>query len=339
VAVAADLTVTFFRKKPGHLLLPGRQLCGEVTVADIGIPASAVAEIAPQTHINGPGLWLAAYNWPRLDDHKYRRGHVLVSGGAVMTGAARLAARAAGRLGAGLVTLAAPMTAWQVYASSLTSVIVQPISQAADFTSLLADKRRNTVVIGPGAGQSPELRQRIIEVLAMRRSVVLDADALTAFQADPATLFQAIGGACVLTPHEGEFARLFDMTGDKLARAREAARASGAVIVLKGADTVIASPDGRACINENAPAYLAVGGSGDVLAGMIAGLLAQNMEPFAASAAAVWLHGEAGQAAGPGLIAEDLLEVMPGILRGLKALAGGAGQFAAASGRLYRQSP
>ncbi len=336
VAAAADLTVTFFRKKPGHLLLPGRQLCGETVVGEIGIPPDALAAIAPQTHENGPALWLAAYPWPRLDSHKYRRGHVVVAGGDTMTGAARLASRAALRLGAGLVTLAAPEAAWPVYAAALTSVIVRPIGGAVDFAALLADQRRNSVVLGPGGGTTPELREKALAALATGRAVVLDADAITVFGDAPATLFKAIAGPCVLTPHEGEFARVFEFRGDKLARARAAARRSGAVIVLKGADTVVAAPDARAAINANAPPELATGGTGDVLAGMIAGLLAQGMEPFAAAAAAVWLHGAAGEAAGPGLVAEDLIEVMPGVLRGLKALAREAELHAGVTERLYR---
>ena len=339
VAAAADLTVTFFRKKPGHLLLPGRQLCATTVVADIGIPASSLAEIAPTTHENGPALWLDRYPWPKLEDHKYRRGHALVVGGEAMTGAARLAARAAGRTGAGLVTLAAPHAAWSVYASALTSVIVRSIGGIEDFKALLEDARRNVILLGPGGGTTLALRETVLAALATRRSVVLDADALTVFADAPAALIGAIAGPTVLTPHEGEFARLFSLAGDKLARARAAAASSRAIIVLKGPDTVIAAPDGRAIVNANAPPELASGGTGDVLAGMITGLLAQGMDTFAAAAAAVWLHGEAGQAVGPGLIAEDLLAVLPGVLRGLKGLAAERGLLAAVPDRLYREPP
>lgn len=339
VAAAADLTVTFFRKKPGHLLLPGRRLCGATVVADIGIPAAALAEIAPTTHENGPALWLDRYPWPKLEDHKYRRGHALVAGGETMTGAARLAARAAGRTGAGLVTLAAPHAAWPVYASALTSVIVRSIGGIEDFKALLEDARRNVILLGPGGGTTLALRETVLAALATRRSVVLDADALTVFADTPAALIGAIAGPTVLTPHEGEFARLFSLPGDKLARARGAAASSRAVIVLKGPDTVIAAPDGRAIVNANAPPELASGGTGDVLAGMITGLLAQGMDTFAAAAAAVWLHGEAGQAVGPGLIAEDILAVLPGVLRGLKGLAAERGLLATVTDRLYREPP
>jgi hydroxyethylthiazole kinase-like uncharacterized protein yjeF len=317
-AAPAAVTVTFFRKKPGHLLLPGRALSGEIVLADIGIPAAVLGAIAPKTYENGPALWLDAYPWPRLDTHKYQRGHALIAGGAVMTGAARLAARAAQRIGAGLVTLAAPAAAWPVYAASLTGVIVRP----EDFAALLADVRRNTLLLGPGLGADEATRARVLAALATKRAVVLDADALTAFAAAPATLFAAIKGPAVMTPHEGEFARIFKLEGDKLARARAAAAESGAVVLLKGSDSVIAAPDGRAAINANAPPDLATGGSGDVLAGLVAGLLAQGLDPFRAAAAACWLHGDAAQDFGPGLIAEDLIDGLPGALRRLKGMMG-----------------
>jgi NAD(P)H-hydrate epimerase len=339
VAAAADLTVTFFRKKPGHLLMPGRELCGRTVVADIGIPAEALAEIAPAAHENAPALWLREFPWARPADHKYRRGHVLVLGGATMTGAARLAARAAGRMGAGLVTLAAPAAQWPVYAASLTSIIVQPFAGIAGYRKLLTDRRRNSLLLGPGAGVNPALRAMVLAALGTKRAAVLDADALTAFEKAPKALFKAIAGECVLTPHEGEFARLFPARGDKLARARAAARASKAVVVFKGPDTVIAAPDGRAAINANAPPELASGGTGDVLSGMIAGLLAQGMAPYAAASAAAWVHGEAGAALGPGLIADDLIAVLPGVLRGLKALAVETGCLARDTDRLYREAP
>lgn len=339
VAAAADLTVTFFRKKPGHLLFPGRRLCGPIVVADIGIPAAALDEIRPTTHENAPALWLDQYPWPGAEDHKYRRGHALVVGGEIMTGAARLASRAAGRVGAGLVTLAAPHAAWPVYASALTSVIVRPVGGLEDFRALLGDARRNAILLGPGGGTTLALREMVLAALGTRRSAVLDADALTVFADEPAALLGAIAGPTALTPHEGEFARLFRLDGDKLARARAAAASSRAVIVLKGPDTVIAAPDGRAVVNANAPPELASGGTGDVLAGMITGLLAQGMDPFAAASAAVWLHGEVGQAVGPGLVAEDLLGVLPGVLRGLKGLAAEQGLLATVTDRLYRETP
>jgi len=334
VAVAAACTVTFFRKKPGHLLFPGRGLCGEVVLADIGIPASVLDALRPQTHENGPALWMHAFPWPSLTGHKYNRGHALVAGGAVLTGAARLAAMAAARIGAGLVTVAAPRSAWAVYAQALASVMVQPVADevdddqatdggaaVADFTALLADERRNAIAIGPGAGVGASTRAKVLAALATGRAVVLDADAITAFAGSASRLFQGIAGPCVLTPHEGEFGRVFDAGGDKLARARRAARLSGAVVVLKGPDTVIAAPDGRAAINSNAPPDLATGGSGDVLTGMITGLLAQGMAPFDAAACGAWLHGEAARSHGPGLLAEDLPGLLPVVLRRLRGSA------------------
>ena len=322
MAPRAALTVTFFRRKPGHLLLPGRASCGETLVAPIGIPTAVLDQVAPKVAANHPDWWQAAFPWPGPDSHKYTRGHALVVGGAVMIGAARLAARAAMRLGAGLVTVAAPEAALPIYATALTGIIVQPVAEIEAFRGLLADKRRNAALIGPGAGLGPETRDKVLAILAAKKQAVLDADALTVFADDPPALFRAIRAAevpiPVLTPHEGEFTRLFDPAGSKLDRAREAARLSGAVILLKGNDTVVAAPDGRAAINERAPPELATAGSGDVLAGMVVGLLAQGTPAFDAAAAAVWLHADAARRVGPGLIAEDLLDVMPAALAALK---------------------
>lgn len=317
-ALRAVRTVTFFRKKPGHLLLPGRVLCGEVEVADIGIPESVLDEIAPGTRENLPGLWAARFPRRRLDSHKYQFGHALIQGGEVMTGAGRLAARAALRVGAGLVTLACGRDSLPIYAQSMPSLITAPVEDDADFTELLRDPRRNAVLIGPGNGVGPQTQARALAALGAGKAVVLDADALTSFQDRPSALFESIRGASVLTPHEGEFARLFPgLAGDKLTRAREAARQSGAVVLLKGADSVIAAPDGRAAINANAPPALATAGTGDVLAGLIVGLLAQGMNSFDAACAAAWLHGECAAAVGVGLIAEDLPDALPGVLRRL----------------------
>jgi NAD(P)H-hydrate epimerase len=316
-AVAAALTVTFFRKKPGHLLLPGRLLCGEVVVADIGTPASVLQQIIPDTFENDPGLWLADLPQPHDTGNKYTRGHALISGGYPTTGAARMAARAAARAGAGLTTIAVPEIALPIYAPALTSIMVSPIASPDDFNHLLTDRRFSALLIGPGAGVNDQTRTRTLAMLATGRPVVLDADALTVFQNDPHSLDRAIKGACVLTPHDGEFRRLFDPVGDKLTRSRAAARRSGAIIILKGSDTVITAPDGRAVININAPPTLATAGSGDVLSGIVLGLLAQGMEPFLAACAAVWLHGAAANEFGPGLIAEDLPELLPVIFRRL----------------------
>ena len=316
-AVASVLTVTFFRKKPGHLLLPGRLLCGEVVVADIGIPASVLEQIAPDTFENDPSVWIENLPRPQNGGNKYSRGHALISGGYPMTGAARMAARAAARAGAGLTTIAVSSLALPVYAAALTSIMVQPLAVPEDFECLLDDAHYKAFLIGPGAGTGEETRSRVLAMLETGRPTVLDADALTTFADDPTTLFQAITGPCVLTPHDGEFHRLFDPSGDKLTRTRIAAHRSGAIIILKGSDTVITAPDGRSVINSNAPPTLATAGAGDVLSGIVLGLLAQGMEPFLAASAAVWLHGAAATEFGPGLIAEDLPDLLPVVFRRL----------------------
>jgi hydroxyethylthiazole kinase-like uncharacterized protein yjeF len=320
-AAPADLTVTFFRKKPGHLLFPGRGLCGELVVADIGIPSSVLRPIAPKAWENDPDLWLDRFPWPRAESYKYMRGEVLVLGGATITGASRMTAMAASRAGAGMVTLAAPTKVWSLYAASLMNDIVLGFDGLADFTALLADVRRNVIAIGPGAGVGAATRQYVLAALATQRAVVLDADALTSFAEAPEDLFTAINGPCVLTPHAGEFMRLFHFRGDKLHLARCAAEQSQAVVVLKGPDTVIAAPDGRVMINANAPPQLATGGSGDVLTGFIAALLAQGMPAFEGAAAAVWLHGAAAAEFGLGLVAQDLPDALPRVLQQLRARA------------------
>jgi len=234
-----------------------------------------------------------------------------------MTGAARMAARAAARVGAGLTTIAVPEVALPIYATALASIMVRPLAAPDDFDRLLGDRRFSALLIGPGAGAGAETRTRALAMLGTGRPTLLDADAITVFQDDPSSLYRAIVGPCILTPHDGEFRRLFDPSGDKLTRTRAAARQSGAIIILKGSDTVIAAPDGRAVINANAPPTLATAGAGDVLSGIVLGLLAQGMEPFLAASAGVWLHGAAAAAFGPGLMAEDLPDLLPGVLRGL----------------------
>jgi hydroxyethylthiazole kinase-like uncharacterized protein yjeF len=326
-AVQARETVTFFRRKPGHLLLPGRLHCGRVRLVDIGIEASVLNEIRPQTFENIPQLWRGAFPLPRIDGHKYARGHaVVVSGDMAATGAARLAGRGALRAGAGLVTLASPRDALAVNATALTAVMVRGIDTVAEFAELMADRRLNAGVIGPGAGVGQRTRDFVLTALKAGCALVLDADALTSFADAPDHLFEAIKAASsqvVLTPHEGEFPRLFsDMSNknplrSKLERVRIAASRAGAVVLLKGPDTVVAAPDGRAAIASNAPPWLATAGSGDVLAGIIGGLLAQNVPAFEAAAIGVWMHGETGNEAGPGLIAEDLPEVLPAVFRRL----------------------
>jgi hydroxyethylthiazole kinase-like uncharacterized protein yjeF len=326
-APQAAVTVTFFRKKPGHLLLPGRLHCGEIVLAQIGIAERVLDQVPPDTAENDPVWWRDLLPRPDAASHKYSRGHALIAGGAVMTGAGRLAARAALRSGAGLVTVAAPAAAFAIYAASLTGIIVQPVEGLEEFRALLADPRRNAALIGPGAGVSAETRDKALSTLNAGKRCVLDADAMTVFADDPSVLFAAIGAPTVMTPpvmtpHEGEFARLFDPAGGKPERARRAARRSGAVILLKGADTVIAAPDGRVAINANAPPSLATAGSGDVLSGIVLGLLAQGMDAFAAAAAAAWMHGKAARRIGTGLIAEDLPDALSAVLRDLAAAIG-----------------
>jgi hydroxyethylthiazole kinase-like uncharacterized protein yjeF len=327
-AVRATETVTFFRRKPGHLLLPGRQHCGPVTVADIGIAAAVLETIRPSTFVNAPALWAERFPVPQPGGHKYRRGHaVVVSGDASHTGAARLAARGALRAGAGLVTLASPREALAVNAAASLAVMVRAVDGAEELSGFLSDPRLNAVALGPGGGVGPPMRAMALAALSGQRAVVLDADALTSFAEEPEALFAAIAARgpapTVLTPHEGEFARLFSRVmqaiepASKCDRALTAAKVSGATVLLKGSDTVVAGPDGRRSIAENAPPWLATAGSGDVLAGFVAGLLAQGMPAFEAASAATWLHGETGGEAGPGLIAEDLPEALRAVYRRL----------------------
>jgi hydroxyethylthiazole kinase-like uncharacterized protein yjeF len=324
-AVEADKTVTFFRRKPGHLLLPGRIHCGETSVADIGISADVLAAIAPRARANVPALWRDVLPVPTIAGHKYSRGHaVVVSGGIETTGAARLAARGALRAGAGLVTVATPRDALPVHAAALNAVMTRVADEPAGLAKLLADARKNAVVMGPGLGigeTTCDLMRVALAPSPATRALVLDADALTSFATHRETLFGLIAqapGAVVLTPHAGEFARLFGKPhASKLDAAREAAKRSGAIILFKGPDTIVAAPDGRASIADNAPPWLATAGSGDVLAGMIGGFLAQGMPAFEAASAAVWMHGDAAARFGIGLIAEDIAEQLPAVWRGL----------------------
>jgi hydroxyethylthiazole kinase-like uncharacterized protein yjeF len=314
-AVHAVATVTFCRRKPGHLLFPGRHHCGKVTVADIGIADATIKNLKPATFANEPELWKAKFPKPKRQGHKYDRGHaVVVSGPMHATGAARLAARAALRAGAGLVTVAAPKPSLPVLAAALLAVMVREATGAKGLANLLADHRMNVVVLGPGQGVGKPTRDTVVAAAKAKRMLVIDADAIASFAGAPDALAKAIkpAAAAVVTPHEGEFARLFGpkskvlQAESKIERARAAAKALGAVVLLKGPDTVVAAPDGRASLGTNAPPWLATAGSGDVLAGIVAALLAQGMPAFEAASASVWLHGEAGNVAGPGMIAEDL---------------------------------
>lgn len=319
-AFEAVASVTFMCRKPGHLLEPGRTMAGEVEVFDIGIPARLLARHAGHVRVNTPAVWQLALPAQTGTTHKYTRGHLAVfSGPANATGAARLSAMAGLRAGAGLVTLLSPAEALPVNAAHLTGVMLKPLDNGNDLAALLEDARLKTFVLGPGFGDADKARDYVSRLAGNGRRLVLDADGITAFRAAPDMLFSAFAKGeprLVLTPHDGEFARLFpDLAGDgmlsKIERAQKAAARSNAVVILKGADTVIAAPDGRALVNENAPPWLATAGSGDVLAGIVGAHLTQGMPVFEAAAGAVWRHGEAGRIAGEGLTAEDLPAVLP----------------------------
>jgi hydroxyethylthiazole kinase-like uncharacterized protein yjeF len=306
-APAAMLTVTFFRRKPGHLLMPGRDLCGDTVLADIGMPSAVLGRVPPQAFANGPALWHVPR--PGTEAHKYARGHVTVLGGDSMTGAARLAADAARRAGAGLVTIAAQggeHSKADVYRAGSPGLLVSE----ASLPELLQDERRRVWVCGPGLG--PEAARAALPVLlAAKRIVVADADVFTAFAGEP----DKLSGAAVMTPHAGEFVRAFGKpTADRLTAVRAAAARTGGVVLLKGPDTIIAAPDGRVAINDSAPPWLATAGAGDVLSGLIAGLLAQGMPAWEAAAAGAWLHGRAAVQAGAGLVVEDLLPAITKVL-------------------------
>lgn len=314
-AFRAGLTVTFHRRKPAHVLQPGRARCGEVMVADIGLGESAATLFE-----NGPDLFGARMPWPDVAAHKHSRGRmIVVSGEAWSTGAARLAARSGLRAGAGLVTLLSPPESLRSNAAHLEAVMLAPFDSEVELEAAAAHV--DAAVIGPAAGVSEET---LVNVLALARTgaaLVIDADALTVFRDDAAELFAVLDRDDVMTPHPGEFDRIFPgllaKSPERITATREAARRAGGVVVLKGPDTVIAAPDGRAAVNLNGSPWLATAGSGDVLAGLIGGLIAQGMESFEAACAAVWIHAEAAAGFGPGLTSEDLPNLVPPILKRL----------------------
>lgn len=304
----ATLTITFCRKKIGQVLLPGKSYCGRVVVADIGISDQTVAALNTLCFENDPALWLKDFPLPGHDSHKYTRGHAVVYGGAKRTGAARLAAAAAQKIGAGLVTITSPRECLSLYAGYRASIMTDECNSAEDLKTILRDERKNAFLIGPGAGIHDAVKKDIEIILSFNRSGVLDADVFSIYAQNAGELFEKLSPRHVLTPHEGEFERLFGhIDGSKAERAVKAAKLSNAVVLLKGADTVIADPAGMHVVNTNAPPTLATAGSGDVLAGLITGLIAQEMPPFMAACAAVWLHGQAAQNHGFGLTAEDII--------------------------------
>lgn len=316
VAVRADVSVTWFRKKVGHVLLPGAQQAGEVIIVDVGMPSDVLEKV--KVAENNMELWRRLFPMPQSEWHKYTRGHALVYGGAVMTGAARLAARAAQRIGAGLVTLAAPENAVFIYVAALESILVRSAETPDAWSALVEDGKKNAILIGPGMGHGGNIKEFVHVALASKKACVLDADALTIFASEPEELFKTLHSECILTPHEGEFARLFGKmispSLDKLERARKAAALAGCTVLLKGADTVVADSSGLAVINTKAPPWLATAGAGDVLSGIILGLMASGMMPFEAAVAAVNIHGSVAEAFGPGLIAEDIVDGIPQVL-------------------------
>ncbi|WP_440982940.1 NAD(P)H-hydrate dehydratase [Shinella sumterensis] len=320
-AFQAAASVTFMCRKPGHLLLPGRMMAGALEIFDIGIPGRILRAHGGEIGINTPAAWRDVLPIETGAGHKYVRGHLAVfSGPATATGAGRLSAMAGLRAGAGLVTLLSPTAALPANAAHLTAVMLKPIDDEGDLAALLEDDRLKTFVLGPGFGDGKRARRYAGQIASGERRLVLDADGITAFRDDPQALFDLFEGPVprlVLTPHDGEFARLFpdiakDSTLSKIERAQKAAARSNGVVVLKGADTVIAAPDGRALVNDNAPPWLATAGSGDVLAGLVGAHLAQGMPAFEAAASAVWRHGEAGRVAGEGLTAETLIDALTG---------------------------
>ena len=311
----ADLTVTFHRKKPAHVIEPGRELCGEVVVADIGLTTKP----SPLTQ-NGPELWAHAFPWPANSTHKHARGRlIVVSGEMWSTGAARLAARAGLRIGAGMVTLMSPPDALLVNAAHLEAVMLAPFDTDVELEA--AADAADAAIIGPAAGVTEATVSNLFALARTGAAIVIDADALTAFRDDPAELFSVLDRDDVLTPHQGEFERVFPgllkASPERITAVRQAAARAHAVVLLKGPDTVIAAPDGRCAVNVNGTPWLATAGSGDALAGFIGGLIAQGMDSFEAACAGVWIHAEAGRLHGPGLISEDLPGLAPAVLRGL----------------------
>jgi hydroxyethylthiazole kinase-like uncharacterized protein yjeF len=317
-APACVLTVTFHRRKLAHVLEPGRSLCGEIVVADIGLGEPSGVTLFE----NRPALWAAGFPWPGPASHKHARGSlVVVSGGVTHSGAARLAARAGLRVGAGLVTLLSPPGAVLANAAHLEAVMLTPFANDGELADAAA--KATAAVIGPAAGVNPATRANVLALAASPAGLVLDADGLTVFRDDPEALFAALDERDVLTPHPGEFGRIFpgllDASPERIAAARAAAARAGAVVLLKGPDTVIAAPDGRAAVNLETSPFLATAGSGDVLAGLIGGLIAQGMPAFEAACAGAWIHAQAGLVFGPGLTAEDLPDLAPGVLGRLYA--------------------
>ncbi|WP_068082721.1 bifunctional ADP-dependent NAD(P)H-hydrate dehydratase/NAD(P)H-hydrate epimerase [Polycladidibacter stylochi] len=329
-AVIARSTVTFFRKKPGHVLYPGASVTGRQVVAQIGINSSCLEKVDIAGRLNDRGWLKKLINAPKVEDHKYSRGHLFViAGDEFKTGAARLAARAGARLGVGAVSLLGGVASCRCMAQHETSTMVVPYENLEVFKDILGDPRRKSVVLGPGGGVGEQMREQVLAVLQSSHSAVLDADALSSFAEMPHILFDAIKlkkqqgkGCVVLTPHHGEFLRLFgdalqsSLEESKLFLTQKASAMSGATVIYKGPDTVIADSDlQQPLVNAGASPWLATAGSGDVLAGFVGGFLGSGAGAGQAAAAAVYLHSLCAKQAGPHLLAEDLINVLPQVLR------------------------
>jgi ADP-dependent NAD(P)H-hydrate dehydratase / NAD(P)H-hydrate epimerase len=315
VSLEADVTVTFCRAKIGHYLLPGRMLCGELVIADIGILDGVIETIAPKVQLNDPNLWIDIYPWPKMDGHKYQRGHGVILGGNQMTGAARLAAMCARRVGAGLITISTTTQSFQIYQQAEAGNLVS----CAPIMEILKDPRKNAALAGPGLGIGKNRTSLILSLLETDKNLILDADALTMISKNDGFMWSKRKAQTLLTPHEGEFSRLFpELKGSKIDRARAAALKSGCTILLKGADSVIASPNGNVTINAAGTPWLATAGSGDCLAGICLGFMAQGLSGYEAAQIATWVHGRAAEQIGEGLIAEDIGNILPSVLKELK---------------------
>ena len=313
-APKCKLTITFFCAKPGHFLMPSKSKVGEVIIEDIGISNSFLKQINVKTFLNTPELWKKKFPIPTYDTHKYKRGHLLIAGAANMTGATHLASSSARRIGAGVVTIGAPSSSCDIYKLGAFGHIVLPINNPGDWNNLLKNYKNTATLIGPGLGKIAFLKDVVIAALNSKKPVILDADGLNIFKNNPLQLFHSTNRKHILTPHEGEFKKLFNFKGNPISRVSRAAKKSGAIVLLKGSSTIIAHPNGKIIINDTGKPYLATAGSGDVLAGIIAGLITQGMNVFEAGCGGTWIHGRAAELFGPGLIAEDIPKLIPTIL-------------------------
>ena len=330
VALKADYTLTFVAPKVGQYLLPGKENTGKIYVLSIGERFKEIKQATKNNAIflNSPNLWKKNYKWPTLKDHKYKRGHTLVRSGKVSsTGASRLASISALRVGSGAVTLASDKEALIVNASNLTSVMVNVISSHDEFLLFAKNRKINSLIIGPGLGQSDTTKELVLKSINSNISLVLDADAMSSFKGSPQDLIHCLKkrrkkNNIILTPHEGEFERVFKYKNlNKIEKTQKASKETNTTILLKGNDSIVSSPKGKVSVSEKSSVFLATAGSGDILAGLCGGLLAQGMKSFEAASAAVWIHNQIGLLSGPGLIADDmekiLLKFLPKILRNL----------------------